>query len=326
MNFATPTALLLLPLLAGLWWLSRRRGQARQAALQFSDLNLVRLHGAVLPSWENHLPFALSALALVCLIFALARPQVGITKSFIKSNGLDIMMCLDTSGSMNAQDLTPSRVAAATAVGEQFVRQRPDDRIGLVVFSGVALSQCPLTTDHAALLTAMNTTKVGVTHTDGTAIGSAIATCINRLKDVPGKSKVIILLTDGSNNAGEIDPVKAAEMAAKYNIKIYTIGVGTDGPAPITVSDPLMGERTVMMPADMDEGVLRKIAEATGGQFFRATDSEALQGVYAQINRLEKRSQPKTEVVAHREIYAWFAFPALGLLALNTLLARKELM
>lgn len=322
MRFAAPYAFLLLPLIAALWWMNIRRGRARHAAVGYSDIALVRIPGAVRPAWESHLPLALTAISLALLVTAVARPQKGLATQNVTSNGIDMMLCLDTSGSMNAQDLVPTRVVAARKVSQQFVRERPDDRLGLVVFSAIAFTQCPLTTDHNALQTLLEGVKIGMTRTDGTAIGSAIATCINRLKDVPGKSRVIVLLTDGSNNAGEIDPVTAAKMAAKYGIKIYTIGMGTNGPAPITVNDPLLGERTVMVQGDLDEGTLQKIADLTGGRFYRATDTDALAGVYAEINRLEKRQAPKTEVVDYRELYPWFLMPALALLCLNTLLER----
>jgi len=226
---------------------------------------------------------------------------------------------------MRAQDLQPTRVDAARLVSEEFVKARPDDRIGLVVFSAVAFTQCPLTTDHQALEHMLDGVKAGMTHTDGTAIGSAIATCINRLKDVPGKSKVIILLTDGSNNAGEIDPQTAAKMAKKYGIKIYTIGMGTDGEAPITIPDRFGQERTYTIRADLDEDCLRQIADTTGGKFYRAQDTQALASVYSEINKLEKREVPKTEVVDYREMYPWFLVPALALLALNAMLERTML-
>lgn len=325
MRFATPYAFLLLPLLAALWWVNIRRGRVRQAAVGFSDIALVRVPGAVRPAWEDRVPIALTALALILLVGALARPQAGLTTQQVTSNGIDMVLCLDTSGSMSAQDLLPTRVVAARKVSQQFVRERPNDRLGLVVFSGVAFTQCPLTTDHGALQTLLDGVKIGMTRTDGTAIGSAIATAINRLKDVPGKSRVIILLTDGSNNSGEIDPITAAKMAAKYGIKIYTIGMGTDGMAPMTVSDPLLGEQTVMVRGDLDEASLQKIADLTGGRFFRATDVDALAGVYAEINRLEKREAPKTEVVDFSELYPWLLLPALALLGLQAMLERTVL-
>ena len=322
MRFASPEAFLLLPLVAALWWTNLRRGRMRQPAVGYSDIALVRIPGAVRPPWEAHLPLALTALCLGLLVVVLARPQMGLSTQNVTSNGIDMMICLDTSGSMNAQDLVPTRVAAARKVSQEFVRSRPDDRLGLVVFSAVAFTQCPLTTDHNALQTLLDGVKIGMTRTDGTAIGSAIATCINRLKDVPGKSRVIILLTDGSNNSGEIDPITAAKMAAKYGIKIYTIGMGTAGPAPITVNDPLLGERTVMVQGDLDEASLQKIADLTGGRFYRATDTDALASVYGEINRLEKREAPKAQVVDYRELYPWFLMPALALLGLNALLER----
>lgn len=322
MRFADPYAFLLVPLLALLWWAAVRRGRTRMAAVAYSDIDLVRLPGAVRPSWEEHLPLAITALAVVCLVAALARPQFGLAVQQTPSNGIDMVLCLDTSGSMKAQDLPPTRVAAAREVSKQFVRERPDDRIGLVVFSSVAFTQCPVTTDHHALATMLDTVKVGMTQSDGTAIGSALATCVNRLKDVPGKSKVVILLTDGSNNSGEIEPLTAARLAAKHGIKVYTIGVGTSGLARMTVPDPLFGERTVLVRGDLDEESLQRIADLTGGRFFRATDKDALAGVYSEINRLEKREVARNEVVDYREMYPWFLVPGLVLLALNALLER----
>ena len=328
MHLSSPIALSLFPLMAGLWWVSRRRRRQRQAVVDYSSVGLLRQVGAVIPAWQDHLPVALMALSMICLILALARPQYGAIKQRVASNGIDIMLCLDTSGSMNCQDLLPSRVAAATAVSQQFVKERPHDRIGLVVFSSLALTECPLTTDHNALRIALSATKVGMTRADGTALGSAMATCINRLKDVPGKSKVIILLTDGSNNSGEIDPLTAASMAAQYGIKVYTIGMGTNGLAPITVDDPTWGERTVMVRGDLDEATLEKIADLTHGKFYRATDTEALQGVYSDINRLEKVTVPRSEITKYHEMYAWFLVPGTLLLGLKVLLERtlwKEL-
>lgn len=325
MRFADPYLFLLLPFIVGLWWMNNHRGRPRQAAVAYSDIALVRVPGAVRPAWEEHIPLALTALSLICLLAALARPQFGLTTQHISSNGIDMVICLDTSGSMQAQDLQPTRVDAARLVSQDFVKGRPDDRIGLVVFSSVAFTQCPLTTDHQALQNMLDNVKAGMTHTDGTAIGSAIATCINRLKDVPGKSKVIILLTDGSNNTGEIDPLTAARMAARYGIKIYTIGMGTDGVAPITVKDQFGMEHTEMIRGDLDEDALMQIADITGGKFYRAADTDKLAEVYAEINKLEKREVPKTEVVDYREIYPWFLVPGLALLALNALLERTRL-
>lgn len=322
MHFAFPLAFLLLPLPILLWWASTRLGAARRAAVGFSDLGLLDVTGAVRPSWETHAPLALSALALVLLVVGLARPQFGMSVQKTTSDGLDIILCLDTSGSMKAEDLQPTRIDAARMVSKAFVRARPDDRIGLVVFAAVAFTQCPLTTDHEALERMLDTVSTKTTHTDGTAIGNALVTCVNRLKDVPGKSKVIILMTDGRNNCGEISPLDAAKLAAQFGIKIYTIGMGSQGDAPITVRDAFGNRETVRIRADLDVKTLQAIANATGGRFFRATDTGALAGVYNSIDHLEKRKAPETVVVGYHDLYPWFVLPALGLLALSAVLER----
>lgn len=202
------------------------------------------------------------------------------------------MLCLDTSSSMEANDLLPNRLEAAKKVSQAFVKSRPNDRLGLVIYAGISLTQCPLTTDHATLELLLNRIFPGITQQDGTAIGNAIVTCVNRLKDLTGESKVVILLTDGRSNAGEIEPQKAAELAAQFGIKIYAIGVGSDGPAGI-------------LQAGIDMETLLSVARTTGGKAFRATNNEGLQEIYREIDRLEKVDRQEKPQILYRELMVY---------------------
>ncbi|MBM3460567.1 MAG: VWA domain-containing protein [Armatimonadetes bacterium] len=324
-RFADPLAFALIPLLFAVLWHHLRRGRQTKPGLGYSDLALVRWSASARPSWEDRIPLVLAALAILLLIAALARPQAGLQVEDSSSTGIDIVLALDTSGSMQAEDLLPNRLAAARDVSMEFVKQRPGDRIGLVIFGGVAITQCPLTTDHDSMLTMLENTKLDMTRVQGTAVGTAIATAVNRLKDVPGKSKVIILLTDGRNNAGEIEPLAAAKLAAQFGIRVYTIGAAGRGPAPVTVDDPIFGPRVMRMAEDLDEDSLRKIADATGGRFFRATDNASLTGIYDEINRLEKTTRPTKDFVDYRELYPWLLIPGILLLVLAAGLERTVL-
>jgi Ca-activated chloride channel family protein len=223
--------------------------------------------------------------------------------------GIDILLCLDTSTSMEATDLRPNRLEAAKAVSEAFVKSRPDDRMGLVVYAGIALTQCPLTSDHATLEALLQRIFPGITQRDGTAIGNCIATCVNRLKDIPGESKVVILLTDGRSNAGEITPEKAAELAAEYGIRIYAIGVGTES------------ERGFLRGAGIDMETLNTVARITGGKAFRATDNQGLQEIYEEIDRLEKVERDEKPEILYRELMIYPGLLALALMI--TLLWRR---
>lgn len=315
MRFASPQFLLLIPLLLALLWASWRKARQRRGSIGYSDLSLVRWSTAARPAWESHLPLALLAGALVLGLVALARPQLGLTRTTIPSSGVDIVLTLDTSTSMEARDLLPNRLVAAREVSKAFVAARPADRIGLVVYGGTALTQCPLTADHAALQSLLETVEIGSTGVDGTAIGNALATSINRVKDSDARSKVIILLTDGRNNLGEIEPIAAAELASQLGVKVYTIGVGTAGGVdPFGLPWPGMGE------VDLDEDTLTQIAETTGGRYFRADDNASLARIYSEIDRLEKTELPAQTRVEYRELYSWFLFPALLLGGLGMLL------
>ncbi|MGI9040107.1 MAG: VWA domain-containing protein [Gemmatimonadales bacterium] len=283
MSFTRPWLLLLLLALPLWWWLRRRRPPA---AARYSDVSLVAAVSA--RRWWVALPPALRAAALASLVLAAAGPRVGGDMIEEKREGIAIVVTIDISSSMLAEDFAPSNrleVAKRQAVG--FIRGRAADRIGLVAFAGEALTQVPITLDYPVVEQAVMELKIGSLE-DGTAIGSGLATAVNRLRRAPDKSKVVLLLTDGENNKGLIDPRTAAATAAAFGIKVYTIGVGTIGEAPIPTGRGLGGFRYEMMPVRIDEPLLREIAQKTGGRYFRAKDTEALSRVFQQIDQLEK--------------------------------------
>lgn len=294
-RFANPEflwLLVLIPLAAYyLWW--RRRQMVTE--LQFSSLQPFEKIPMSIRERLRHTPVALRLMGLACLIVALARPQSVSSKQNVSTEGIDIVLLLDVSGSMVAEDFTPNRIEAAKKVAEDFIDGRQNDRIGLVIFSGVSFTQCPLTTDYAVLKNLLHQVKNGMV-VDGTAIGMAIANGVNRLKDSKAKSKVMILLTDGVNNRGEIDPITAAKIAATYRIRIYTVGVGAQGEAPYPVQTPF-GIRRQLIPVDLDEKTLSTIAEMTGGKYFRATDNDKLKAIYKEIDKMERT---KIEVTAYK--------------------------
>lgn len=305
LHWAYPqVGILALLLLLALWpnWLRARR---RRPSLDWPSLALVKGLPKVAVHSEGRRPWTWLLTAILLGLVALARPQMGLETRVQTSQGIDIVLCLDTSTSMEAMDLLPNRLAAAVAVSKKFVEGRGNDRIGLVCFGGTALTQCPLTGDHQTLMTYLDQIEPGQTGVDGTAIGTGIATSVNRLKKANGKSKVIILLTDGRNNGGEIDPLAAADLAKKLGVRIYTIGAATLGQAPVRVHDPLGFDRQVMVRVDLDEDSLREIALRTGGQFFRATDADSLASIFNQIDRLEKNDAPARAQVEYRELFDW---------------------
>ena len=267
----------------------------------------------------RHLPAVLRIVAVGLLIVALARPQS--TESGTNSNtlGIDIVLSLDISSSMLARDLTPDRITAAKTVARDFIYDRPSDRIGLVVFAGESFTQCPLTTDKATLTTLLSQIRSGIID-DGTAIGNGLATALNRLKDSDSKSKVVILLTDGVNNSGQISPQTAAEIAETLGIRVYTIGVGSKGMAPVPVIDAWGQSRFANMPVEIDEKVLTEIAEKTGGKYFRATDNETLKSIYDEINQLEKNRIESDNFTRYHETYLNWVFLALACLVLGFLI------
>lgn len=265
-----------------------------------------------LGSWKTtmrHLPFIFRLLALAAIITALARPQTSYEVQQADGEGVDIILCIDVSGSMTAQDLTPNRLEAAKKVAIDFVNKRPADRIGVVIFSGESFTQCPLTTDHAVLITAIQNIRNGLLE-DGTAIGSGLGTSVDRLRGSKSKSKVVILLTDGENNGGLIDPQTAKEIAKAFSIKVYTIGVGTDGFAPQPVQTPL-GVVMQNGKVSIDEKLLKEIASETGGRYFRAKDNEGLEGIYTEINGLERSKVEITSITRTTEKFYPFVWAAL---------------
>ena len=294
-KFANPEflwLLLLLPVIGYyLWW--RRKRSA--VTLQFSSLQIFKNIPQTLRERLHHIPLALRLLAIAVFIIALARPQSVSDKQNISTEGIDIVLELDLSGSMLAEDFNPNRIEAAKQVASEFIDGRTNDRIGLVVFSAESFTQCPLTTDYPVLKNLLREVKNGMI-ADGTAIGLAIANGVNRLKDSKAKSKVMILLTDGVNNRGEIDPITAARIAATYGIRIYTIGVGAQGEAPYPVQTQF-GIRRQLIPVDLDEKGLTQVADMTGGKYYRATDNRTLKAIYREIDQLEKT---KIEVTAYR--------------------------
>ncbi|KAB2909991.1 MAG: VWA domain-containing protein [Ignavibacteriales bacterium] len=267
----------------------------------------------------GNLPYFLNISALAVMIIALARPQTDLSEESVYSEGIDISVVLDISSSMLAKDFDPDRLQAAKKITLDFVQGRKNDRIGLVIFAKDAFTQCPLTVDHNALITLMNQIESGLLE-DGTAIGNAIATGVNVLRESETKSKVIILLTDGMNNAGEIDPSSAAEIAVKFGIRIYTIGVGTIGEAPMDVPTDY-GTRRMMVPVEIDEPLLQKIAKESGGKYFRATDNAKLESIYNEIDRLEKSRIEVSSFKRKSEKFQVLLPFALGLIVLSRVLS-----
>jgi len=284
-RFEDPWVFGLLALLPLVYWL-RVRPAHRSGALRFSAVDTVRATAEASSRWLPRLPGMLRALALVAVIFALARPQTGITSESILTEGIDILLVMDVSSSMLAEDLEPNRLEAAKAVAADFVAGRRSDRIGLVAFAGAAFTQAPLTLDYGVVQSLLGELEVGIIE-DGTAVGMGLATAVKRLQASEAESQVVILLTDGRSNRGEIGPATAAQMAEALGVRVYTIGVGTQGTARVPVDDPVYGRRYATMRVDIDETTLREMADRTGGRYFRATDNESLAAIYEEIEELE---------------------------------------
>lgn len=317
-TFANPGflyLLILVPLLAG-WYIFRHRSST--ASLQVSSTEIFENTPGSIRQILFHSLIVLRLLALSLLIVALARPQSSSKRQNVSIEGIDIVMGLDISSSMLAQDLRPDRLEAAKDVALDFFRGRPDDRVGLVVFAGEAFTQCPLTTDKKVIEEMMDDIKSGIIE-DGTAIGDGLATAVNRLRESQAISKVIILLTDGQNNAGSLDPVSAAEIAKIYGIRIYTIGVGTYGYAPYPVQTPF-GMQYQNMEVKIDEDLLKDVANMTEGKYFRADNNKKLEEIYQEIDKLEKSKIDVTEFQKKHEEFLPLALLAFVLLILEILL------
>lgn len=306
--------LIIIPLMVG-WYIWKQR------QLQ-GNLSVPTLKGFTIKKSNiapyRHSGIVFRSLALIALIVAMARPQSSLSWQDSTTEGIDIMIASDISGSMLAEDFKPNRLEAGKNIAIDFIKNRPNDRIGLVIFSGESFTQCPLTIDHDVLVNLYADIKNGMIE-DGTAIGMGLATAVNRLRGSEAKSKVIILLTDGSNNAGSIPPITAAEIAKQFNVRVYTVGLGTNGYAPYPVQTPF-GVQYQRMKVDIDEGTLSKIASITGGKYFRATNNETLKEIYTQIDKLEKAKIDVTQYRKKTEMFLPWTIIALILLSLEFLL------
>lgn len=309
----------LIVLLMAAYHFRRRRFQS--AALRYSDIRIVKRAARTGRQKYRFILTLLRIVAVILFVIAFARPRAGTEVTDVSSEGIDIMMLLDCSSSMMAEDFKPNnRLFVAKEELKKFVQKRNNDRVGLVVFARYAYTQCPLTTDYGVLLNFVDRVDFGAVD-DGTAIGMAIATAVNRLRESEAKSKIIVLLTDGDNNAGEIDPITAANLAAAMDIKVYTIGAGKPGNAMYPVQDPIFGKRYVYMPTKIDEASLSEIAKRTGGIYYRARSGEELSKIYSAIDSLEKTEIKIAAHVQYRELFHVFVVAGFVLLALEILLA-----
>ncbi|MFH1799523.1 MAG: VWA domain-containing protein [Candidatus Omnitrophota bacterium] len=323
MVFRDPAFFLLLLLLPLIFWGAKRR---ERIEFPFPSLELLKGRPATPRMFLFKLLPLLKTVMFLFLIAALARPSSVSSDKEYQTLGVDIMIALDISGSMLAEDFQPeNRIYVAKQEAVKFIQGRENDRIGLVVFSKKAFTQCPLTLDYRILTELLSEIRVGMI-ADGTAIGMGLATAVNRLRDSNAKSKVIILITDGENNAGNIDPVTAAELAKSFGIKVYTIAVGKGGMVPFPVDDPLFGKRYVQANVEIDETTLKRIADITGGLFFRARDPASLSEIYERINKLEKSEVKVKEYRSYNELFPLFLIPALFLLLFEIILRRTLLL
>jgi Ca-activated chloride channel family protein len=300
--------LLLIPIIA--WYFYKRK--KAEATVSFSSLRGFKNIQPGYKVWLRHVLFGVRIIVFLLIVVILARPQSTNRSKDVTTEGIDIVITLDISGSMLAEDFKPNRLEAAKDVATEFINGRPNDRIGLVIFSSESFTQCPLTTDHAALLNLFSGVKMGMIE-DGTAIGNGLATAVNRLKDSKAISRVIILLTDGVNNMGSIAPISAAEIAKVFGVRVYTIGIGTRGVAPYPVQTPF-GVQYQDMDVDIDEAMLKQIAQITDGKYYRATNNQTLREIYSEIDKLEKSRIEVREYRRHEEEYYHFGVAILLLL------------
>ena len=287
----------------------------RRPHLRVSDIRYWKAGGKSVLSYLRHAPMLLRTVALSMIIIAIARPRSSSKMDKIDTEGIDIVLAMDVSTSMLARDFTPDRISAAKDIAIEFISQRPSDRIGIVVFAGESYTQCPLTTDRATLINLMKEIQIGLIE-DGTAIGNGLATAVARMQGSDAKSRVVILLTDGVNNRGEITPQTAADIAKTYGIRVYTIGVGANGTAPYPVITP-WGVQMQDVEVEIDEDLLKGIAETTGGRYFRATDNTKLSEIYSEINKMEKARTTIDSFPVYKELFMDFALVALSCLLLE---------
>lgn len=325
LRFANPEFLILLgiiPLMI-LWYL--RSLVKAGGTLRFSNLGIIKNIRKTPSRRYRHFLFLFRLIVIILLIIGFARPQSGTKEEQIITEGIDIILAMDISSSMLAEDLArhKNRLDVTKEVATQFIKERSNDRIGMVVFSGKSFTQCPLTLDYGIVLNFLKEIHVGMIE-DGTAIGMAIANCVNRLRASKAKSKVVILLTDGRNNRGELDPLTAAQIAKTLNVRIYTVGAGKRGEALYPIDDPFLGKRYVPMKVDIDEDVLTKIAGITGGKYYRATDRTSLENIYHEIGELEKTKIEVKEFTRYKELFVNFLALAFGVLVLEIVLANTR--
>ena len=309
--------LLVIPALLVLHYIYLEKS-GRRPHLRVSTAVPWKKHGRSFMTFFRHVPFALRTFALVMVVIAIARPRSSEELSKVDTEGIDIVLAMDVSTSMLARDLTPDRISASKDIAIEFISQRPSDRMGIVVFAGESFTQCPLTTDRATLINLMKEVQTDLIE-DGTAIGNGLATAVARLKDSDARSRVVILLTDGVNNSGEVSPQTAAEIAKTYGVRVYTIGVGKEGMAPYPVMTP-WGVQVQNMKVEIDEKLLKEVAESTGGRYFRATDNTKLAEIYSEINKMEKAKTTVDSFPVYKELFGSFAVWALLALLLELLL------
>ncbi|PJA96214.1 MAG: aerotolerance regulator BatA [Ignavibacteriales bacterium CG_4_9_14_3_um_filter_34_10] len=310
-------ALILLPFIV--WWYIKFH-KNKDVEIKYSSFEFFKDFKPTIKERLIHLPFAFRVIALIFLIIALARPQSFLSGENVLTEGIDIVMNLDISSSMLAEDFKPNRLEAAKKVVAEFISNRKYDRIGLVIFAKESFTQCPMTIDYNVIRELLHEIRSGIIE-DGTAIGNAIANGVNRLKDSKSKSKVMILVTDGVNNSGEVDPLTAAEIAKTFDVKIYTIGVGSYGQAPYPVQTPF-GIRYQMVPVEIDENLLRQISETTGGKYFRAANNGALSEIYKKIDKMEKTKIEITSFSKAEELFQYWAFAGLIILLSEIIISK----
>ena len=327
-EFANPWILVLAVLIPLAVWWQKHWGNRREGTIQLSSVQAVKNVAGLSGEWKLKLVRTIQMIVLSLLIMAMARPRAVRDLTETSVNVVDINLVLDISSSMRAEDFKPNRLEAAKATARKFIEDREGDRIGLLVFAGESYIQCPLTIDYDVLLDLLDQVEIVDEAHDGTAIGMAIAHGINRLRSSDAKSRIMVLLSDGSNNAGELDPITAAGFAAEYDIKIYAIGVGSRGKAPFPVDDPVFGKRYVQVDVEMDEKTLQQLAETTNGQYFRATDEERLSEIYDEINSLERSEISVKQFREYRELFGWMLIPSvvimLSMMFVNESIFRKR--